>query len=129
MLKINQIHHIAIICSDYERSLRFYVDVLGFRVLAEHYRTERQSFKTDLALGDNYVIELFSFPSPPARLSHPEATCLRHLAFEVTDVEEAVAELDKLGVKHEAVRVDEYTQKRFVFLQDPDGLPIELYER
>lgn len=129
MLHLNKVHHIAVICSDYQRSLDFYTQVLGFRILAEHYRKERQSYKTDLALGDEYVIELFSFPSPPRRATHPEATGLRHLAFEVENLEGEVRELNRLDIAHEEVRTDEFTGKRFLFLQDPDGLPIELYER
>ena len=128
MLHLNKVHHIAIICSDYQRSLDFYTHVLGLRVLAEHYREERQSYKTDLALGDDYIIELFSFPSPPSRLTRPEAAGLRHLAFEVDNIDESVRKLDALGINHETVRTDEYTSKRFLFFQDPDGLPIELYE-
>ena len=128
MLHLNKVHHIAIICSDYQRSLDFYTHVLGLRVLPEHYREERQSYKTDLALGDDYIIELFSFPSPPSRLTRPEAAGLRHLAFEVDNIDESVRELDALGINHETVRTDEYTSKRFLFFQDPDGLPIELYE-
>jgi len=129
MLHLNRVHHIAIICSVYQRSLDFYTRVLGLHVLAEHYRAERQSYKTDLALGDDYVIELFSFPSPPKRLSYPEAAGLRHLAFEVNDIRETVDELDALGVAHEALRKDECTGKQFLFFHDPDGLPIEVYER
>lgn len=128
MLHLTKVHHIAIICSDYRRSLDFYTRILGMRVIAEHYREERQSYKTDLALGDEYVIELFSFPSPPARLSHPEAAGLRHLAFQVSNLQEAIAELEKNEVLHEAVRIDEFTGKQFVFFADPDGLPIELYQ-
>jgi len=129
MININKVHHIAIICSDYQKSLEFYTRVLGFKVLTEHYREESQSFKTDLALGGEYVIELFSFPSPPARLSHPEAAGLRHLAFEVTSVEAELLKLERMGIDHEPVRVDGYTGRRFVFFQDPDGLPLELYEK
>ena len=129
MLQLNRVHHIAIICSDYRRSLDFYTRVLGFQVIAEHYRAERQSYKTDLALGEDYVIELFSFPSPPARVSRPEAAGLRHLAFEVDDIDDAVRELDTLHITHESLRTDEYTGKRFLFFTDPDDLPIELYER
>lgn len=129
MLHLNRVHHIAIICSDYQRSLDFYTRVLGLRVLAEHYRAERQSYKTDLALGDDYVIELFSFPSPPRRLSYPEAAGLRHLAFEVNNIRETVDELDALGIAHETLRIDECTGKQFLFFHDPDGLPIEVYER
>ena len=128
MLHLNKVHHIAIICSDYQRSLHFYTHVLGLTVLAEHYRKSRQSYKTDLALGDEYVVELFSFPSPPPRVTRPEAAGLRHLAFEVDDIIETVQELDAMGVEHEEVRTDEYTGKRFLFFQDPDGLPIEVYE-
>lgn len=128
MLHLNKVHHIAIICSDYQRSLDFYTRILGMRVLAEHYRESRQSYKTDLALDDEYVVELFSFPSPPPRVTHPEAAGLRHLAFEVDDIAETIQELDALGVSHEQVRTDEYTGKRFFFFQDPDGLPIEVYE-
>lgn len=128
-MKLNKVHHIAIICSDYERSKQFYTQTLGLRLIAEHYRSERQSYKADLALGTDYVVELFSFPNPPARLTHPEAAGLRHLAFETDNIVQAVAELDSLQVLHEPIRIDEYTQKKFVFFQDPDGLPIELYEK
>ena len=128
-MKLNKVHHIAIICEDYQSSLKFYTEVLGLNVIAENYRPERNSYKTDLALGDDYVIELFSFPSPPKRVSHPEAAGLRHLAFEVDDIKESVAELDAKGIAHEDIRVDEYTGKRFVFFYDPDNLPIEFYEK
>lgn len=129
MLHLNKVHHIAVICSDYQRSLDFYTRILGLKVLAEHYRESRDSYKTDLALGDEYVIELFSFPSPPLRVTNPEAAGLRHLAFEVDSIAETVAELDALGVAHEEVRTDEFTGKHFLFFQDPDGLPIEVYEK
>ena len=129
MLHLNKVHHIAIICSDYQKSLDFYTRVLGLSVLAEHYRAERNSYKADLALDDQYVIELFSFPSPPPRPTHPEAAGLRHLAFEVAHLNDELKELERLGVPHEAVRTDPYTGKHFVFLQDPDSLPIELYEK
>ena len=127
-MKLNKVHHIAIIASDYARSLDFYTRVLGLTVIAENFRADRESYKTDLALNGDYIIELFSFPNPPARVSRPEAAGLRHLAFEVDDIDAAVSELDAKGVEHEAIRVDEYTGKRFVFFQDPDHLPIELYE-
>ncbi|MFZ5970036.1 MAG: VOC family protein [Bacteroidota bacterium] len=125
---LSAIHHIAIICSDYERSKKFYTETLGLTILAEHYRAGRQSFKLDLALNNHYVIELFSFPNPPARPSRPEAAGLRHLAFAVTNLNAAVAELFNKGVKTEPIRVDEFTGKRFTFFADPDGLPLELYE-
>ncbi|MBD5256970.1 MAG: VOC family protein [Bacteroides sp.] len=128
-MRLNKVHHIAIIASDYARSLDFYTGVLGLSIISENYRPERDSYKTDLALNGNYIIELFSFPNPPARLSHPEATGLRHLAFEVDDINKAVEELDAKGIDHEQLRTDEYTGKRFVFFQDPDGLPIEFYEK
>lgn len=129
MLKLNKVHHIAIICSDYNKSLDFYTKVLGFKIVAENYREDRFSYKVDLALNDDYVIELFSFPDPPKRLTNPEATGLRHLAFEVNDLDAAVQELENLNISHENIRIDEYTSKRFFFFKDPDGLPIELYEK
>jgi glyoxylase I family protein len=125
---LRRIHHAAIICSDYEVSKHFYVEVLGLKVLAENYRQDRQSFKLDLALPGGGQIELFSFPDPPVRPSYPEARGLRHLAFEVEDVAAAKARLEQRGVRVEDVRIDEYTSKRFVFFADPDGLPLELYE-
>ncbi|MGN7722590.1 SMU1112c/YaeR family gloxylase I-like metalloprotein [Chitinophaga sp. 22620] len=129
MLQLNKVHHIAIICSDYERSKTFYMEVLGFTVQAEIYRAARDSWKLDLALNGNYLIELFSFPEPPPRVSSPEARGLRHLAFEVDNVEKAVAALLEKGVVPEPVRIDEFTGKKFAFFTDPDGLPLELYEK
>lgn len=129
MLKINRVHHIAIICSDYQRSKHFYTVVLGFKAVREVYREERQSYKLDLEVGNQYQIELFSFPGPPARPSRPEAVGLRHLAFEVDDVEDAKRQIESHGVVVEDIRIDEFTGKRFTFFADPDGLPIELYEK
>ena len=129
MLKLNRVHHIAIICSDYQKSKHFYSEILGLKILLEVYREERQSYKLDLEVGNQYQIELFSFPSPPARPSHPEAAGLRHLAFEVDDIDEAVDNLQVNGVVTEPIRVDEFTGKRFTFFADPDGLPLELYEK
>jgi len=123
-----RIHHVALICSDYSRSKDFYTRILGLRVVAEHYRAARQSYKLDLALPDGSQLELFSFPEPPPRPSRPEACGLRHLAFAVADMDAAVAHLQALGVELEPVRVDEYTHKRYTFFKDPDGLPLELYE-
>ena len=128
MLRLRRIHHVALICADYERSKAFYVNVLGLRVVAEHYREQRQSYKLDLALPNGEQIELLSFPAPPPRPSRPEAQGLRHLAFAVDDLAQAKAWLELHGVAVEPVRVDEYTGRRFTFFSDPDGLPLELYE-
>ncbi|MDH2069591.1 VOC family protein [Pantoea sp. GD03673] len=128
MLQLTAIHHIAIIASDYQRSKAFYCDVLGFRLMGEYYREARDSWKGDLALQDRYTIELFSFPTPPARVSHPEARGLRHLAFTVPDVAAAVATLADKGVVCEPIRIDELTGKQCTFFADPDGLPLELYQ-
>jgi glyoxylase I family protein len=125
---LSRIHHAAIICSNYDVSKRFYTECLGLRIVAEHYRAERQSYKLDLALPDGGQIELFSFPERPPRPSYPEARGLRHLAFEVADVALCKRELEAKGVAVEAIRVDEYTGMRFVFFADPDELPLELYE-
>ncbi len=129
MLQIDYVHHLAIICSDYPASRKFYTEVLGLSILRENYRIERNSYKLDLQLGGQYIIELFSFPDPPGRPSRPEACGLRHLAFAVGDLEQAMLELKEKGVVTEPVRTDEFTGKRFTFFSDPDHLPIELYEK
>ncbi len=125
---LNSVHHIAIIAGDYERSKKFYTETLGLHIIAEVYREERDSWKLDLALNGQYIIELFSFPGAPARPSRPEAIGLRHLAFSVTDLDQEVASLTSKGVSCEVIRTDPYTGKRFTFFSDPDGLPLELYE-
>lgn len=129
MLNINKIHHAAIICSDYEASKHFYTHIMGFTILAENYREERDSYKLDLEVNGTYAIELFSFPNPPARVSRPEAAGLRHMAFEVDDIETSIAWLENNSVLCEPIRVDEFTNKRFTFFADPDGLPLEFYEK
>lgn len=129
MLKINKVHHIAIIASNYQKSKHFYTEVLGLKIVREVYREARDSYKLDLAIGKNYVIELFSFPNPPARPSRPEACGLRHLAFEVEDVAEAKQNLEAQGIEVEDIRIDEFTGKKFTFFADPDDLPIEFYEK
>lgn len=125
--ELKSIHHIAIICSDYERSKDFYTRILGLDIVREVYRESRQSWKLDLSLNGQYIIELFSFPSPPPRPSGPEARGLRHLAFAVDDLDKAVAALQAVEITTEPIRTDEYTGKRFTFFADPDGLPLELY--
>ena len=125
---IESIHHIAIIATDYLRSKSFYTDVLGFSIIRENYRADRNSYKLDLALNGNYVIELFSFPNPPKRPSKPEAAGLRHLAFKVTDISQSRKSLLQKGIPVHGIRVDEFTGKKFCFFNDPDGLPLELYE-
>ncbi|MEP6803997.1 MAG: VOC family protein [Flavobacterium sp.] len=129
MLTLNKVHHIAILCSDYQKSKTFYTEVLGLTIIREIYREERQSYKLDLALNGSYVIELFSFPNPPQRPSRPEAVGLRHLAFEVINLEETIAFLNTKNIESEPIRIDETTEKRFTFIADPDELPIEFYER
>jgi glyoxylase I family protein len=127
-VKTKGIHHVAIICSDYEKSKHFYVEVLGFPVIQETFRAARKSYKLDLKVSETEAIELFSFPDPPERPSRPEACGLRHLAFAVDDIDATIAYLQSRGVTVEAVRLDELTGKRFTFFQDPDGLPLEVYE-
>jgi len=126
---LKRIHHIAIICSNYEKSKSFYLNILGLDIIRECYRKDRQSYKLDLGLNGQYVIELFSFPNPPKRVSRPESRGLRHLAFEVDEIEKEVARLQEKGVIIEPIRIDEYTKKKFAFFSDPDDLPIELYEK
>ena len=128
MLVLNKVHHIAIICSNYQKSKSFYTQILGLEVLQEVYREERNSFKLDLALNGTYIVELFSFPNPPQRSSRPEACGLRHLSFEVDDIEETRDFLIQNNIFSETIRIDEYTGKQFFFIADPDDLPIEFYE-
>ena len=127
-MKILGLHHVAIICSDYDRSKAFYTEVLPFRIISETYRAERDSYKLDLKIPGGAQIELFSFPDPPPRTNRPEAQGLRHLAFLVRDLDAQVEDLNSNGVTVEPVRTDEFTGQRFTFFADPDGLPIELYE-
>jgi glyoxylase I family protein len=127
-MTILRIHHVAIICSDYERSKYFYTKILGFAILAENFRVAKNSYKLDLLLPDGSQIELFSSSNAPKRPSYPEAQGLRHLAFEVNDVVEWKTKLENMGIYVENIRIDEYTNRRFVFFADPDKLPIELYE-
>ena len=124
-----RVHHTAIICSDYEKSKHFYTEILGLTIIQEVYREARQSYKLDLALNGVYVIELFSFPNPPKRVSRPEAAGLRHISFEVDNIYEMSEKISKHGVIVEPIRTDEFTNQRYTFFPDPDDLPIELYER
>lgn len=128
-MKLNGIHHVAIICSNYEKSKKFYTDILGLKIINEIYRKDRKSYKLDLAVGDKYQIELFSFPESRERPSYPEARGLRHLAFEIDNIEKTIRELADKNVAAQPIRVDEITGKKFTFFSDPDNLPIELYEK
>ncbi|MBT2685569.1 VOC family protein [Bacillus sp. ISL-37] len=127
-MELDKIHHVAIICSNYEKSKEFYTKVLGLKVISETYREERRSYKLDLSVGSHYQIELFSFPEVPARPSYPEAAGLRHLAFTVENLSSYANYLETQGVEVEPIRIDPLTHKQFTFFSDPDGLPIELYE-
>lgn len=127
-MKINKIHHVAVICSNYEVSKKFYTEILGLKIIREVYREERESYKLDLEIGDSQI-ELFSFKNAPERVSYPEARGLRHLASEVDDIEETVRYLEGKGVKCEPIRIDEFTLRKFTFFEDPDKLPLELYEK
>ena len=126
-MELNKIHHIAIIGSDYQKSKHFYVDLLGFKIIRENYRNERDDYKIDLKCG-NLEIELFIIKNAPKRPSYPEARGLRHLAFYVEDVEAMVTQLNQKGLKTEPIRIDDYTHKKMTFFFDPDGLPLEIHE-
>lgn len=126
-MNLNSIHHIAIIASNYDVSKNFYVNILGFEIIRENYRKDRDSYKLDLKIGDS-EIELFSMPNAPERPSYPEACGLRHLAFKVSNIEEVISELNANGIVTEPIRIDEYSRKKFTFFSDPDGLPLELHE-
>jgi glyoxylase I family protein len=129
MLNLNRLHHIAIICTDYEKSKWFYTEVLGLKIVREVYREARDSYKLDLEVAGQYQVELFSFPDPPARPSRPEAAGLRHLAFEADDIDAASEHVRSYGIEVEPIRIDEFTGKRYTFFADPDKLPIEFVEK
>ena len=129
MLKIARLHHIAIICKDYTISKKFYTEILGFSIINETYRPERESYKLDLSLNNEYLIELFSFPNPPTRITNPESTGLRHISFEVENLLESMEILKKYQIEIEEISIDPHTGKSFTFFKDPDNLPIELYEK
>ncbi|MBC7390258.1 MAG: VOC family protein [Opitutaceae bacterium] len=128
MKLLKSVHHIAVLCSDYQKSKHFYSEILGLEIIRETYRAERDSYKLDLALNGNYILEVFSFPNPPARPSKPESTGLRHLAFGVENLDLVINEMSKNEIVAEDVRIDTLTKKRFTFIADPDNLPIEFYE-
>ena len=117
-MNLSEIHHIAIIVSDYEAAKDFYVNKLGFSVIRENYRPERKDWKLDS----------FAEENPPKLVNRPEACGLRHLAFCVDSVEQTVRELAEVGIECEPIRVDDYTGKKMTFFHDPDGLPLELHE-
>jgi len=126
---LKSIHHVAIICSDYEKSKHFYTQILKLQIVAENYREQRDSYKLDLQLPDGGQIELFSFANPPQRINYPEAAGLRHLAFAVDCVESCKEYLIQQGIKVEDIRLDHLTNRKFTFFNDPDGLPLELYQK
>jgi len=128
MLELTRLHHVAIITNNYEKAKDFYCHVLGFKLDKEVYREERRSWKADLSLNGKYVIELFTFENAPERKSFPEAAGLRHIAFAVEDLNKCIEILQTKNIHFEAIRTDEYTNKHFTFIADPDDLPIELYE-
>lgn len=133
-MELKAVHHVALLVSNYEKSKEFYVKKLGFEIIRENFREDRQDYKLDLKL-DDVELEIFAPAAVdsectlhPKRLSYPEAYGLRHLAFRVNDIHKAVAELEKAGIKVDTIRTDEFSGGRFAFFQDPDGIPLELHE-
>ena len=126
-MNLKKVHHIAIIGSNYEKSKHFYVDLLGFSIIRENYRPERDDYKIDLQL-DEIELELFIIKNCPKRPSYLEAYGLRHLAFAVDSVDDTVRELNKMGIITEPIRLDTYTGKKMTFFHDPDNLPLEIHE-
>jgi len=122
-----KVHHVAIIVSNYEVSRDFYVNKLEFPIIRENFRPERNDWKLDLKCGD-VELEIFGVENPPKRVTRPEACGLRHLAFQVEDVEKFVEILKEKGIECEPIRIDTFTDKKMTFFQDPDGLPIEIHE-
>ena len=124
---LNKQHHIAVISSDWEKAREFYIEKLGFTLEKEFFRPAQNDYLRMLRQGDT-VIELFVRPDAPQRVNNPEALGLRHLAFQVEDIEPAVAWLNGMGIETEPIREDPYNGGRFTFFKDPDGLPLELHE-
>lgn len=127
-MKLNSVHHIAIIVSDIEKAREFYIKKLGFEAIRENYRKERDDWKLDLRVDEHTELEVFAEKNPPKRVNRPEACGLRHLAFRVASVEETVKELDEIGIECEPIRTDTYTGEKMTFFFDPDGLPLEIHE-
>ena len=127
-MKLNSVHHIAIIVSNIEKAREFYIKKLGFEAIRENYRKERDDWKLDLRVYEHTELEIFAEKNPPKRVNQPEACGLRHLAFRVASVEETVKELDEIGIECEPIRTDTYTGKKMTFFFDPDGLPLEIHE-
>lgn len=128
-MKLERLHHVAIIGSDYAKSKHFYGEILGLPVIREHRREDRNDWKIDFRLADG-ELELFIKQGCPPRPGWPgqEAYGLRHLAFRVESVEETVRELQAAGVETEPIRTDDYTGEKMTFCKDPDGLPVEIHE-
>lgn len=127
-MKLNSVHHIAIIVSNIEKAREFYIKKLGFEAIRENYRKERDDWKLDLRVDEHTELEIFAEKNPPKRVNWPEACGLRHLAFRVASVEETVKELDEIGIECEPIRTDTYTGEKMTFFFDPDGLPLEIHE-
>ena len=127
-MELSKIHHIAIITSDYDKTIDFYVKKVGFNLIRENYRLERKDWKLDLRVNEFTELEIFVESNPPKRVNRPEACGLRHLAFYVDSVEQTVSELEKVGINCEPIRFDDYTGKKMTFFHDPDGLPLEIHE-
>ena len=127
-MKLNSVHHIAIIVSDIEKAREFYIKKLGFKAIRENYRKERDDWKLDLRVDEHTELEIFAEKNPPKRVNRPEACGLRHLAFRVESVEETVKELEEIGIECEPIRTDTYTGEKMTFFFDPDGLPLDIHE-
>ena len=127
-MKLKSVHHIATIVSDIEKAREFYVEKLGFAVVRENYRKERDDWKLDLRVDEHTELEIFAEKNPPKRVNRPEACGLRHLAFRVESVEETVKELAEMKIECEPIRADSYTGEKMTFFFDPDGLPLEIHE-
>lgn len=129
MMKLDTIHHIAIIGRNYEKTHDFYVNKLGFEQLDEHSRPEKKDILFNIRKG-NLVLEIFIKEDAPLRpaIPNPEHTGLRHVAFRVDSVEECLAQFDQLGISHQGLRRDDFDGKKMAFFFDPDGLPLEIHE-
>lgn len=128
--KIDAIHHIAVVNTNYEKSYDFYVNKLGLKVIFDVERTSADDRIIMLELAHGAMLELFIMPDAPERTYEVKPAGAWHLAFQVEDVPKAVEWLNSRGIETDPILVNRTNgwNKRIVFFYDPDGTPLELHE-
>lgn len=125
---VENIHHVAIIVSDYEKSKDFYVNKLGFQVIREEHRAVQNDIKLEVQL-NNCMLEIFGKKDPQPNLATKPTHCgVWHLCFHAPDLDKTIGELNALGIPTDPIMINASNGKRIAFFYDPDGLPLELHE-